>query len=79
MGEDEKQWVSRAGLVGLLELQWRTPHHDWLMEFLNIYQIKGETIYAKMGEKIVAIDKHLSVDVFKISNKGWIEQKQANK
>jgi hypothetical protein len=43
------------------------------MEFLNIYQIKGETIYAKMGEKIVAIDKHLSVDVFKISNKGWIE------
>ncbi len=31
-----------------------------------------------MGEKIVAIDKHLIVDVLKISNKGWKEQKQAN-
>jgi hypothetical protein len=32
-----------------------------------------------MGEKIVAIDKHLIVDVFKISNNGWKEQKVANK
>jgi hypothetical protein len=41
------------------------------VEFLNIYQIKGKTIYVKMGEKNVAIDKHLNVDVFKISDKGW--------
>jgi hypothetical protein len=40
------------------------------MEFFNTYQIKGETIYAKMGKKIVAIDKHLIVEVFKISSKG---------
>jgi len=32
-----------------------------------------DIIYAKMGEKIIAIDKHLIVDVFKISNKGWEE------
>jgi MOSC domain-containing protein YiiM len=48
------------------------------VEFFNTYQIKIKTIYAKMGEKIVAIDKHLIVDVLKISNKGWKEQKQAN-
>jgi hypothetical protein len=41
MGKDEKQWVSKVGLVGLLELQWKAPHHDQHVEFLNIYQIKG--------------------------------------
>jgi hypothetical protein len=35
--------------------------------------MKGKTIYAKMGEKIVAVDKHLIANVFKISNKGWKE------
>ncbi len=49
------------------------------MEFFNIYQIKGEILYAKMGEKTIVVDKHLIVDVFKISNKGWKEQKQVNK
>jgi hypothetical protein len=39
------------------------------MDFLNTYQIKGATIYVKMGKKIVAIDKNLTADVFKISNK----------
>ncbi len=79
MGYDEKQWASTVRLVGLLDLQWRAPHHDLFVEFLNIYQIKGKTIYVKMGEKNVAIDKHLNVDVFKISDKGWKKQKQANK
>jgi hypothetical protein len=49
------------------------------VEFFNTYQIKGETIYARMGEKTIAKYKHLIVDVFKISNKGWKEQKQVNK
>jgi hypothetical protein len=43
------------------------------VEFLNAYQIKGKTIYARLGEKIMAIDKHLIASVFKISNKGWKE------
>jgi len=29
--------------------------------------IKGKTIYARMGDKTIVIDKHLIVDVFKIS------------
>jgi hypothetical protein len=32
-----------------------------------------------MGEKIVAIDKHLIANIFKISNKSWKKQKQAYK
>jgi hypothetical protein len=68
--------VFRVRLVGLLKLQWRTPSHDWLVEFINIYQIKGKTLYAKMVENIIVIDKHLIIDVFKISNKGWKEKKE---
>jgi hypothetical protein len=32
-----------------------------------------------MGEKTIAIDKHLIANLFKISNKGWKEYEQANK
>ncbi len=39
------------------------------MEFFNTYQIKGNTKYAKMGEKIVTIDKHLIVDVLRFPTK----------
>ncbi len=79
MGKDEQKWVSIVGLVGLFELQWRVPHHEWLVEFLNTYQIKGETIDARMRKKTTTIDKCLIVNVFKISNKGWKSQKQIDK
>jgi hypothetical protein len=42
---------------------------------LNIYQIKRETIFARLGEKSITIDKHLIANMFKISNKGWKKQK----
>jgi hypothetical protein len=32
-----------------------------------------------MGEKTIVIDKHLIVNVFKISKKGWKKYKQTNK
>lgn len=49
------------------------------MEFLNTYQIKEETIYVRLGEKIVVAVKHLISNVFKISNIDWKEQKQVDK
>jgi hypothetical protein len=77
MGEDEKKWASKVGLVGLLELKWITPRNEWLVEFLNTYQIQREIIFARLGEKFIIINKHLIVDMFKFSNKGWNKQKQA--
>ncbi len=79
MGKDEKKWASIIGLVGLLELQWKTPHYDWLVEFLNTYQIKWKVIYARMWKKTIVIDQHLIADVIKNFNKGWKKQKQADK
>ncbi len=79
MRKDEKKWASRIRLVGLLELQSKTLRHDQLVEFFNTYHIKGKIIYARMGKKIVATNKHLIVNVLKISNKGWKKQKHAYK
>jgi hypothetical protein len=70
MGEDEKKWASKIRLVGLFKLQWKTPHHDWPVEFLNTYQIKEKTIYVRLREKTIVVVKHLITNVFKISNIG---------
>jgi hypothetical protein len=46
MGEVEKRWASKVGLLGLFEVQWRRPQHDLLVEFLNSWKVeKKETIY----------------------------------
>jgi hypothetical protein len=32
-----------------------------------------------IGEKVINVDRHVIINVFKISNIGWKEKKQANK
>jgi hypothetical protein len=32
-GEEKRAWANR--LVGLFEVEWKTPHHNILVEFLN--------------------------------------------
>ncbi len=49
------------------------------MEFFNAQQEKEDTIYSKMGGKIVAIDRHVIIDVLKISNTKWNEQECVDK
>jgi len=34
---------------------------------------KRETIYVRIGDKVIVVDKHVIIDVFKISNIGWRE------
>jgi hypothetical protein len=34
---------------------------------------KKKTIYVWIGEKVIVVDKHVIIDVFKISNIGWRE------
>jgi hypothetical protein len=40
MGEGKKRWAFKVGLVGLFEIDQRTPHRDLLVEFLNTWQEK---------------------------------------
>jgi len=45
MGEKEKVWASKVGLVTLLAIEWKEVDHDALVEFLNTFVIKGFDIY----------------------------------
>jgi hypothetical protein len=33
--EEERAWANKVQLVGLLEIEWKTFHHNILVEFLN--------------------------------------------
>ncbi len=60
--------MNRAGLVGLFEVEWKTPHHNILVEFLNNSKLDFEhnRIKIMVGEKQRIIDKHLLAKIFKI-------------
>ncbi len=44
--------MNRDGLVGLFEVEWKTPHHNILVEFLNNWKLnyKHNRIKVMMGE-----------------------------
>ncbi len=33
--EEEKAWANKARIVGMFEIEWKTPCHDILVEFLK--------------------------------------------
>ncbi len=45
MGVKEEAWACKVGLVTMLAIKWKEPNHDALIEFLNIFVIKGSEIY----------------------------------
>ncbi len=67
-GKEEKAWANRARLVGLFKIEWKTPHHNILVEFLNNWKLDHEhnKIKVMLGDKERVIDKHVLVQVFRI-------------
>jgi hypothetical protein len=41
-GEVEKTYANRTGLVGLFEVEWKTPHHNILVKSLNNWKLDFE-------------------------------------
>ncbi len=41
-GKEEKAWANRARLVGLFEIEWKTPCHNILVEFMNNWKLNHE-------------------------------------
>ncbi len=74
-GEEERAWANRAGLVGLFKVEWKTPHHNILVELLNNWKLDFEhnKIKVMLGEEQKIIDKHLLVEVLKICHIGEIK------
>ncbi len=51
-GEEERTWTNIVGLVGLFEVEWKTPCWNILVEFLNNWKLesKHNKIKVMMGE-----------------------------
>jgi protein involved in temperature-dependent protein secretion len=47
-----------------------------MVEFLNTWHKKEDTMYTRIGEKMIVVDRHVIANAFKISNIGWKENKQ---
>ncbi len=62
-GEEEKAWANKAGLVDLFEVEWKTPCHNILVEFLNNQKLDSEhnKIKVMLGEEHKIINKHLLI------------------
>ncbi len=67
-GEEERAWANRTKLVGLFEIDRKTPRHNNLVDFMNNWKLDPEhnRIKVMLGEEQGIIDKHLLVNVLKI-------------
>ncbi len=78
-GEEERAWANKARLVNLFEIEWKTPHHNILVEFFNNQKLdpKHNRIKVMLGEEQKIINKHVLVEVLRICHIGKIEVDQA--
>ncbi len=68
----EREWMNKASLVGLFEINWKTSHHSLFVKFLNTWKDhKGEYIFVHVGEKVMILDVHIIEKIFKMNSKGW--------
>jgi hypothetical protein len=51
--EEERAWANKARLVGMFEIEWKTLHHNILVEFLSDWKLDLEhnRIYAMLGDE----------------------------
>jgi len=76
MHKTKRKLVSKVGLVRLFEINWKTPRHALLVEFLNNWkEHKREHIFAHIDEKALVIDVHTIEKVLEVNSKGQREQK----
>jgi hypothetical protein len=74
-GEEEKAWVNINRLVGMFEIEWKTPHHNILVEFFKNWRLNPthNIIKVMLGDEQRTIDKHVLVEVFRICHTRKIE------
>jgi hypothetical protein len=73
--EEQKARANRAKLVGLFKIEWKTLHHNILVEFMNNWKLNLEhnRIKVMLGEEQRIIDKHVLAEVFRICHTGKIK------
>jgi hypothetical protein len=53
-GKEKIKWVNKTSLVGMFEIEWITPHHNILVQFLNNQKLdtKHNRIKVMMAEEL---------------------------
>ncbi len=71
-------WANKVGLVGLFEIEWKTPRHNILVEFLNNWKLdpKHNKIKVMLGDEQRIVDKHVLAKVLKFCHTREIEVDQ---
>jgi len=66
--EEEKTWANSVGLIGMFKIEWKTPCHNILVEFMNNWKLDLEhnVIKVILGDDQRIIDKHVLEKVLKI-------------
>ncbi len=79
--KEKGAWANKARLVGMFEIEWKTPPHNIMVEFLNNWKLDSKHNRIKDmlgggegGQRI--IDKHVLVEVFRIYRMREIEANQ---
>ncbi len=73
MGEQEEAWASKVRLVTLLTIEWKEQYFGALVEFLNIFVIKGSMIYFGNKNVMYVSSKRLIDDAFGVYKNGYVE------
>ncbi len=55
-------------------MDWQTSMPDVMLEFLNMFLIKGGNIYFGHKDKVYVISKQLIVDVFGVCADGYVKE-----
>jgi hypothetical protein len=71
---EEEDWASKAGLVPLFQMGWEALMLDVMLEFFNMFFMKGSNIYFGHKDKVYVIIKQLIVDVFGMCAEGYVEE-----
>jgi len=63
--EEDKAWANRAGVVSMFKIEWKTPRHNILVEFLNKWKLDSEQnkIKVMLGDEQRIIDKDVLAEV----------------
>jgi hypothetical protein len=68
-GKEKRTWVNKTRLVGMFEIEWKTPHHNILLKFMNNWKIDHEhnKIKVMLGDEQRIIDKHVLAEVLEFA------------
>jgi hypothetical protein len=70
----EEDWASKARLVPLFLMGWEALMPNVMLEFLNIFLIKGIDMYFEHKDKVYVINKKLIVNVFGVCVERYVEE-----